>query len=144
MADRRYLLVAIHDVVRALDRFQSSCDEATDLQPVIFKLDYLQRLVVSLDIDDTVTELVGLACRKLSEIDDNRRLNFNTGYSSSLNMTGLRGRPSYDITEEQLSHLLEQGFKVRDISNILQVSCRTVERRMSAFGLSVSGEVKLP
>lgn len=63
----------------------------------------------------------------------------NCAYQAPLNSSGKRGRPSYEITEEQLLFLLEQGFQVGDISNILGVSARTVERRMSQFGLSVSG-----
>lgn len=63
----------------------------------------------------------------------------NCAYQAPLNSSGKRGRPSYEITEEQLLFLLEQGFQVGDISNILGVNARTVERRMSQFGLSVSG-----
>ena len=40
---------------------------------------------------------------------------------------------------ETISSHLKQGFQVRDISNIFGLSARTVERRMSKFGLSVSG-----
>ena len=49
--------------------------------------------------------------------------------------------PAYDISEEQLSFLLERAFNVRDISSILGVSVRTVERRMSSFWLSVTGKL---
>lgn len=63
----------------------------------------------------------------------------NCAYQAPLNSSGKRGRPSYEITEEQLLFLFEQGFQVGDISNILGVNARTVERRMSQFGLSVSG-----
>ena len=51
------------------------------------------------------------------------------------------GRPAYDISEKQLSFLLERAFNVRDISSILGVSVRTVERRMSSFWLSVTGKL---
>ena len=54
-----------------------------------------------------------------------------------------RGRPAFEISREQLSYFVEQGFKVKDISPMLGVSVRTVERRMSFFGLSISGIFKL-
>ncbi|KAJ7352785.1 hypothetical protein OS493_033846 [Desmophyllum pertusum] len=61
------------------------------------------------------------------------------GYRACAQGDERRGRPSFHITEEQLSFFIEQGFKVKDISSMLNVSVRTVERRMAAFGLSVSG-----
>lgn len=94
--------------------------------------------MVNLGTDDFVVEMISLAYRMLVEIDCNQTI---SGYRASLSTPGERGRPSYDIREEQLSYLLEQGFTVRDISNILGVSIRTVERRMSSFGLSVSGKI---
>lgn len=50
-----------------------------------------------------------------------------------------RGRPSFDIREETLTFLLEKGFKVPVIAQLLMVSSRTVERRMNKYGLTVSG-----
>ena len=97
----------------------------------------MQRITVSLDVDDVVTELVGIAYSMLVDMD--QRNHVNCAYQASLNSSGERGRPSFEITEEQLLFLLEQGFQVGDISNILGVSARTGERRMSKFGLSVSG-----
>ena len=135
--DLPYLRDVVMDIISAIDRFIGSGDPSIDFQPVVFKLDFLQRITVSLDVDDEVTELVGLAYSMLAEMD--QRNHVNCAYQAPLNSSGKRGRPSYEITEEQLLFLLEQGFQVCDISNILGVSARTVERRMSKFGLSVSG-----
>lgn len=135
--DIPYLRAAVLDIISAIDRFIGSRDPSIDFQPIVFKLDFLQRITVSLDVDDVVTELVGLAYSMLVEMD--QRNHVNCAYQAPLNSSGKRGRPSYEITEEQLIFLLEQGFQVHDISNILGVSARTVERRMSKFGLSVSG-----
>ena len=68
-----------------------------------------------------------------------QRNHVNCSYQAPLNGSGRRWKPFYEITEEQLLFLLKQGFQVRDISNIFGLSARTVERRMSKFGLSVSG-----
>ncbi len=58
--------------------------------------------------------------RMLVEIENN---NFNRNrYGVMLHKDGQRGRPSFDISEEQLSFLLEKGFQVKDICNILGVS----------------------
>jgi len=124
-------------VISVIDRLIGSRDPSIDFQPIAFKLDFLPRITVSLDVDDVVTGLVGLAHSMLVEMD--QRNHVHCAYQTPLNSSGKRGRTSYEITEEQLLFLLEQGFQVCDISNILGVSARTVERRMSKFGLSVSG-----
>ena len=61
------------------------------------------------------------------------------GYHPPGSSSGQPGRPAFEISNGQLTFLLEQGFKIQEISCILGVSKRTVERRMKAFGLSVSG-----
>jgi hypothetical protein len=141
MADREYVVTAINDVLlTTLNRYVDLDSSSTDFQPVILRLDYLQRLVVNLAINDFVIEMRSLAYRSnrtLVEIDNNETI---SGYRASIDTTGQRGRPSFEIGEEQLSYLLEQGFNVRDIGSILGVSVRTVERRMSSFGLTVSGK----
>ena len=65
--------------------------------------------------------------------------NVTEGYCPLCTSLGERGRPSFQIPKEQLSFLLEQGFKVQEVSSILGVGKRTIER-MVAFGLCVSGE----
>ena len=52
------------------------------------------------------------------------------------------GKPSFDVKEEQLSFLVENDFKVPEISLMLGVSTRTVERRLSSFEISISGKLE--
>ncbi|CAB3991437.1 PREDICTED: uncharacterized protein LOC107331191 [Paramuricea clavata] len=137
MENAVYLSEALFDVINAIEVYENSGDPSTDLQRVILKLDYVQRLAVNLNMEEDIITSIGRAYRLLVQIENN---NFNRDrYGALLHREGQRGRPSYDISEEQLSFLLEKGFQVRDISNILGVSSRTVERRMSGFGLSVTG-----
>jgi type II secretory pathway component PulK len=137
MESAAYLRDIIFDVINAIEVFENSGDPSSDLQRSITKLDYVQRMAVNLEMDESIISLIGQAYRMLEQIDDNDSIQ-NT-YRASLNEGQQRGRPSYNISEEQLSFLLEKGFQVKDISAILGVSGRTVDRRMSAFGLSVSG-----
>ncbi len=136
MESAAYLRDIIFDVINAIEVFENSGDPSSDLQRAITKLDYVQRMAVNLEMDESIISLIGQAYRMLEQIDDNDSIQ-NT-YRASLNEGQQRGRPSYNISEEQLSFLLEKGFQVKDISAILGVSSRTVDRRMSAFGLSVS------
>ena len=79
-----------------------------------FELDFLERIAVSPDVDKLVTKLNGDAYRMLVEIDQRNLV--NDAYQVPLNGRGKRGRPSYKISEEKLHFLLQQGFKVCDIS----------------------------
>ena len=46
-----------------------------------------------------------------------------------------RGRPQVDIEEEQLRFLLEHHFKIKDMVAMFGCSSRTIQRRMSEYGL---------
>ena len=48
-----------------------------------------------------------------------------------------RGRPEVKISQNQLQYLVEQGFKVYDISVMFECSRRTVERKIRESGLSM-------
>ena len=122
-----YLIQVLNNVIHILDKSNMD-NQSAFMDTVVLRLEYLQRFVVNLDIDDGVTEIICTAYRSIIR------------YTAPLARSGRKGRPSFDVSEEQLSFLLEQGFKVATISNVLGVSVRTVERRMSTFGLSVLGK----
>ena len=73
--DKAYLNSAVLDIISAIDRFTGSADPSVDFQPIVFKLDFLQRIAVSLDVDELVTELIGHAYRMLVEIDQRNLVN---------------------------------------------------------------------
>ena len=96
---------------RGKRKFRRSFNHSTDLQRVILKLDYVQRLAVNLlNMEEDIITSIGRAYRMLVQIENN---NFNRDrYGALLHREGQRGRPSYDISEEQLSFLLEKGFVI--------------------------------
>ena len=107
------LLEAVHDVVRVLDRLVKTSNGERDFQLLISKLDYLQRIVVNLDIDDFVTEIIGRAYSLLIETDRVRQSECG-GYRASVHGSGTSGKPSFDISKEQLSFF----NKNTDLTNI--------------------------
>ncbi len=145
--DKQYLLQAILDVINSIDRFSQSRDANVDYQELMLKLDFLQRILVNMNVDDSICANVGEAYNILFNMEQRmehqsrREVQTRTeeNYAARQVSRGNRGRPSYDIKEERLSFLLEKGFKVFEISKIIGVSKRTIERRMAFFGLSVSG-----
>ena len=52
-------------------------------------------------------------------------------------VTPLGGRPRFNIEKDQLSSLIEAGFTVAQVPELIGVSKRTIFRRMSEFDLSV-------
>ena len=136
MENAVYLSRALFDVVNAIELYETSNDPSTDLQRVLIKLDYVQRISVNLNIEGNITNTIGRAVSVLTRIENNN-LNHER-YRAMLQRDGRRGRPLYDISQEQLSYLQERGFHVRDVAYILGVNTRTVERRMFSFGLSVA------
>ena len=54
--------------------------------------------------------------------------------------TGLFGRPCFQISREQLSYLIESGFSVPQIADMIGVSVRTVRRRMDDYDLSIRAQ----
>ena len=54
--------------------------------------------------------------------------------------TGLVGRPSFAVSSGQLQYLIENGFSVPQIADLIGVSVRTICRRMSDFGLFIRSQ----
>jgi len=59
-----------------------------------------------------------------------------SGYQSQRNLL-TNGAPRYHISEEQLRFLVRVNFGIPQIANILNVSTRTVKRRLRMYGISL-------
>ena len=57
-----------------------------------------------------------------------------TGYRAALLNSG-RGRPSYQISREQLVYFLRERFSRREVADMLRFSLSTVARRIREYGL---------
>ena len=58
--------------------------------------------------------------------------------SCPTNFTGSPGHPNYQLTEGILCFLFDKRFPVKDTATLLEVSKRTIERRMTEYGLQIS------
>uniref|UniRef100_A0A1X7SQW6 Integrase catalytic domain-containing protein n=1 Tax=Amphimedon queenslandica TaxID=400682 RepID=A0A1X7SQW6_AMPQE len=83
-----------------------------------------------------VLQLLASAMRIIASLEDDSNQN-NMSQDQPPVLLGRLGRPRFDISYEQLSYLLENRFTIRQISDMLGVSQRTVYRRMNEFSLSV-------
>ena len=130
-----YVLSAIAVVEDLLSRLDA-CNDPDCCEAIAFRLDVLKRFLINVGIEDVTLQLVDVACRKFRHCEQRFNALENSAFTPKI-YSGRRGKPSYDIHEGQVNYLLEQGFKVGEISEMLGVSKRTLERRMRSFGLSV-------
>ena len=77
--DVNYLLDAVYSVINALDTVISLGDISTDFQTLQLKLDNLQRLLVNLEVDDSIVEMVGQASKMLFDLDETNQEQENLG-----------------------------------------------------------------
>lgn len=122
----------IQDTISRIDHFRVP----DDITSVILRLEYLNEALVNSDqFTDRAVSAIGEVLSILRDVANN-----NQPETQELEVRSLRrGRSPFDIKEGQLAFLVENGFKVPEISQLLGVSIRTVERRLSAFGIKMSG-----
>ena len=111
-----------------LSDYSRVCEDIEMIDDILELVEQVLRcLSVLVEEDDTVNDMY-LAVRDLLEA-------INEDKEKRYPVTSPRGRPSKDIMKDQLSFLIEQGFKISDISLLFDCSRRTIERRIKDYGL---------
>ena len=120
-----FALAVIQDTLERLDSYQDG-----DYSGILLLLEYLHRILINCgDLPDSDVAGIGSAITCLSSAQRSR---VPCTHRANRLLTGLRGRPPFDISEDQLVFL---------VSELLRISKRTVERRMSNFGIRISCEL---
>jgi anti-sigma regulatory factor (Ser/Thr protein kinase) len=135
MAELTHVEIArvIRDIAEGLN------NENVDLMKL--RLDYVNRMTVTLGLSEEVTNALSFVYQQLDRISEIivESRDVDVQYRPSVIHSG-RGRPRISIPQEQLSFLVDQGFTVKEMSNILGAGQRTIERRLAAFDISIKGE----
>ena len=100
----------------------------------LLRIDYLMRTLVNLDNHqqtDEIIRLLGEACNELTREAQSRLVEEETVDFAPQVHSQRRGRTAFEIKEEQLAFLLNEGFKIPIIALLFRVSIRTVDRRMN-------------
>jgi hypothetical protein len=116
---------------------------ASDVDLVKLRLDYVNGMLVTLDVPDEIVNTMSSVHQQLERfvLDSNHGSDAQYyGYQASSTPSIGRGRPTIDISREQLAFLVDQGFTAGEMSGVLGVGKRTVQRRLAAFGISICGE----
>ena len=95
-----------------------------------------------MNMSDEIIQQLGEACNELTATSEahSRSIDEDAAEFNSQVYTQRHGRPAFKIKEEELSLLVEEGFKIPTIARLFVVFTRTIERRMQKYGLSVSGK----
>jgi hypothetical protein len=131
----------IEDIISRLD----SLGDTDCVERMAIQFDILKRFLVNIRINDITLEMVNRVCQNLNQFVQRELYSAmnNSAFPAKVH-TGCHGKPLYDIHEGQLNFLLEQGLKGSEVSSMMGVSKRTLERRMRSFGTSVSGKKVIP
>ena len=101
--------------------------------------DVLEEVEQILKVLNTIDSVVRLSEDIFRDILSAKRILEHISTSRSRtpkNNSGVPGRPSYSLTQQQLRALIDVGFNVGQIAEMLQVSKSTIERRLMEFGIS--------
>jgi len=113
----RFALTIVQECLNNIDR----CHDG-DYSGIYLRLEYLNRIIINTNtLPDSIAAGIGSALSSLSNVCQT-----NAGYRTERLYTGRRGRPSFQVSEDQLSCLVDSGFTVPQMSILLGVSKRTV------------------
>ncbi|CAB4003199.1 uncharacterized protein LOC110052565 [Paramuricea clavata] len=137
LQDQELTHVKIAWVIR--DIAEGVNNENVDLMKL--RLDYVNRMSVTLGLPEEVINAFSLVYQQLDRMSERmvESRDVDVQYHPYVICSG-RGRPRISISQEQLSFLVDQGFTVKEMSSILGVGQRTVERRLAAFDLSIKAK----
>ena len=121
---RKLVIEKIEDVCSSL----LHPSEILDVEDVLEKIDQIVEAVHCLDSSIRLPEDI---YRDISTAKKIIEKSSSTSTRTPRIHTNMPGRPSYDIPQEQVQSLIGLGFKVPQISELLHVSTRTVERRLA-------------
>ena len=86
-----------------------------------------------MDDGDSILNYIRQAIWSLEQCNDM----LDSSYQCPKSCTGKVGWPRLAPTKDQLVYFIDHEFSAEDISNMLNVSVRTVQRRFREFGLSI-------
>ena len=132
--------VFIRQLLVSLIREIENCNGGRDnLDSVAYRTDWLYNCLVRyLGVNDSVSDQLVSLVRDAKDQLDVLVHQDTASYSYRVDQVphGGRGRPKFVVSREQLQYLLERGFSVPDVAQLLGLSLRTTERRLQEFGIS--------
>ena len=112
---------------------------STDLDYGLYKVEWLCSLLVRLGgmLQEVLLSNLLQARDLISLMVKHNEESSDVHNNRTMIVTGNKGRPKIYINSNQLEYFLEKGFKGTDIAKMLNVSNKTIYRRLQEFGLPV-------
>ena len=90
-----FALAVVQDTLERLDSYQDG-----DYSGLLLRLEYLNRIIINCgDLPDSIVAGIGSAITYLSSAE---RSNVPCTYTANRLLTGGRGRPPFDVSEEKM------------------------------------------
>ena len=86
----------VNDLVVRLDRLM----DASEIVLIVLRLDFLHIMLVNLDVDQDITDTLGSLCYNAAALEISSNT-MSEGYHRQ------QGRPGFEVSNRQLSFLLE-------------------------------------
>ena len=123
--------ILMETLLRCIRKLELGHLEWNMIDAIHFRLDWLHGILARYFYHNTIlVDLIGRARDTLTQyrqpLPAPERL-----------FSGRQGRPKYIITKDHLEFFIERQFNTRDMAAMMNVSIRTIERRMAEFGLSI-------
>ena len=140
MQDARGIIIThlINSIRKIEVVLENDAEQPPDYDCLTFRVDNLNHVLVYcssiINVAPAVNELVNKCLGILESLDNG----VNDSYFAPTVKVGLPGRPAYKITKDQLLFLVSSGFNVPQISSLLNVGKRTIERRLHEFHISIN------
>ena len=132
MAGFRRAYDVVQQTIEILDNSEITWFE---IDGISLRTDCLTRTLVNLDGNctptDEIVQLLGETSRYIRDVYSQSTV-CAIQYGPKI-YSGECGRPPFEIKEEQLSFLIDQGFQVPVIAQLFRVSACTIERRMTKY-----------
>ena len=97
---------------------------------------HLQQIV---NVDSPIADELAAVLLSIETISETLENSVN-GNRLSIQVTSLEysgtGRPKLNVSDDHIYFLLQNGFKCTIIAKMLQISLRTLRRRMSEYGIT--------
>jgi hypothetical protein len=140
MQDPRGIIIThlINSIRKIEVLLENDAEQPPDYDCLTFRVDHLNHVLVYcssiINVPLAVNELVTKCLGILESLDNG----VNDSYFAPTVKTGLPGRPAYKITKNQLLFLVSSWLNFPQISSLLNVGKRTIERRVHEFDISIN------
>ena len=136
-----WALSSLHRVALDLQAFEDGRCPQEAAEAFVLHLELVYRELLAQEQleghSSTLTRVCSMISTAIETLERRKTGSNNRCYRAPVLQSGHVGRPRFDIPQEQMIALVENGFTGPQMAEIVGVSLSTIRRRMVLFQLSV-------